>query len=49
MESTAPETIRQLEAMLERKLSSVLQPTVRSIVGGLQPLVDIINRADRAT
>jgi flagellar motor switch protein FliG len=49
MESTSPDIIRQVEQMLERKLSSVLQPSDLSTVGGLQPLVDIINRADRTT
>jgi flagellar motor switch protein FliG len=49
MDRTSPETIRTLEASLERKLSSVLQPTEMSEVGGVQPLVDIINRADRGT
>jgi flagellar motor switch protein FliG len=49
MDSTSPDIIRQVEATLERKLSSVLQPMDLSSVGGLEPLVDIINRADRAT
>jgi flagellar motor switch protein FliG len=49
MESTSPDIIKQVETMLERKLSSVLQPSDLSTVGGLQPLVDIINRADRTT
>ncbi|GII26168.1 flagellar motor switch protein FliG [Planosporangium mesophilum] len=49
MDRTSPDIIRQVEATLERKLSSVLQPSDLSAVGGLQPLVDIINRADRAT
>ncbi len=49
MDRTSPEIIRQLEATLERKLSSVLQPTELSTVGGVQPLVDIINRTDRGT
>jgi flagellar motor switch protein FliG len=49
MDRTAPDIIRQVEATLERKLSSVLQPSDLSTVGGLMPLVDIINRADRAT
>lgn len=49
MDRTSPEIIRQVEASLERKISSVLQPTELSTVGGLQPLVDIINRADRVT
>ena len=49
MDRTSPEVIRQVEVALERKLSTVLQPSELSTVGGLQPLVDIINRADRTT
>ncbi|GAA2516196.1 flagellar motor switch protein FliG [Pilimelia columellifera] len=49
MDRTSPEIIRQVESSLEKKISSVLQPSELSRVGGLQPLVDIINRADRAT
>ncbi|HET6529345.1 MAG TPA: flagellar motor switch protein FliG [Actinoplanes sp.] len=49
MDRTSPEVIRQVEVALQRKLSSVLQPDELSTVGGLQPLVDIINRADRTT
>jgi flagellar motor switch protein FliG len=49
MDRTSPEIVRQVEGTLERKLSAVLQPTDLSSVGGLQPLVDIINRSDRAT
>ncbi|HYN93839.1 MAG TPA: flagellar motor switch protein FliG [Pilimelia sp.] len=49
MDRTSPEIIRQVETALERKISSVLQPTELSTVGGVQPLVDIINRADRGT
>ena len=49
MDRTSPDVIRQVEAALERKLSTVLQPNELSTVGGLQPLVDIINRADRTT
>jgi flagellar motor switch protein FliG len=49
MDRTSPEIIRQVETSLERKISSVLQPTELSTVGGVQPLVDIINRADRVT
>jgi flagellar motor switch protein FliG len=49
MDRTSPENVRAVEASLERKLSSVLQPSDMSAVGGLQPLVDIINRSDRAT
>lgn len=49
MDRTSPEIIRQVEASLERKLSSVLSPTELSTVGGIEPLVEIINRADRVT
>jgi|SRR5579859_2469497 len=49
MDRTSPEIIRQVEEALARKFSSVMQPGEMSVVGGVQPLVDIINRADRAT
>ncbi len=49
MDRTSPEIIKQVETILERKLSSVLGPSEMSSVGGLQPLVEIINRADRST
>jgi flagellar motor switch protein FliG len=49
MDRTSPEVIRQVEVALKRKLSSVLQPDELSTVGGIEPLVDIINRADRTT
>ena len=49
MDRTSPEIIRAVEASLERKLSSVLQPQDMSRVGGVDPLVDIINRSDRLT
>jgi len=49
MDRTSPDVIRQVEVALQRKLSSVLAPDELSTVGGLGPLVDIINRADRTT
>ena len=49
MDRTSPELIRQLEASLERRLRSLGVASDLSAVGGLQPLVDIINRADRST
>jgi flagellar motor switch protein FliG len=49
MDRTTPEIIRAVEANLERKLSSVLQPSELSQVGGVDPLVNIINRSDRVT
>jgi len=45
----SPEVVRTVEQTLERKLSSVLQPTEMSRVGGVDPLVSIINRSDRVT
>jgi len=45
----SPEIVRTVEQTLERKLSSVLQPTEMSQVGGIEPLVNIINRSDRVT
>ncbi|RLV48779.1 flagellar motor switch protein FliG [Nocardioides mangrovicus] len=49
MDQTSPEIIRAVESVLERKLSSMLQPSQMSRVGGLDPLVNIINRSDRST
>jgi flagellar motor switch protein FliG len=49
MDRTSPEVIEQVESVLQRRLSSLLQPTEMSNVGGIQSLVDILNRADRAT
>ncbi len=49
MDRTSPEMVRLVESNLERTLSSVLQPTDVSRVGGLDPLVSIINRSDRVT
>jgi len=49
MDRTTPDIIRAVEATLERRLSSMLQPNEMSQVGGLDPLVDIINRSDRST
>jgi flagellar motor switch protein FliG len=49
MDRTSPEIVRSVEAILERKLSSMLQPQDNFRVGGLDPLVNIINRSDRST
>jgi flagellar motor switch protein FliG len=49
MDRTSPDIVRAVEATLERKLSSMLQPQEHSKVGGLDPLVNIINRSDRST
>jgi flagellar motor switch protein FliG len=49
MDRTSPDLIRTVEQSLERRLSSLGVPSDLSTVGGLRPLVDIINRADRNT
>ncbi len=49
MDRTSPDIIKVVEADLERRLSSVLRPTDLAEIGGISPLVEIINRADRAT
>jgi flagellar motor switch protein FliG len=49
MDRTSPDVIRVVEASLKRRLSSLLVPNELSTVGGVQPLVEIINRADRST
>lgn len=49
MDRTTPEIIEAVESTLERRMSSMLTPTEVAKVGGLDPLVNIINRSDRAT
>ena len=49
MDRTSPEVVKQVESVLERKLSTVLQSSDFSTAGGVQPLVDILNRSDRST
>ncbi len=49
MGQPSPEVVRMVENVLERKLSSLLEPNDVSTVGGVKPLVEIINRADRST
>jgi flagellar motor switch protein FliG len=49
MDRTSPDIIRQVEASLERRMATLLVPADLSAVGGVQPLVEIINRADRVT
>jgi flagellar motor switch protein FliG len=49
MDRTSPDIIHQIEANLERRMATLLVPSDLSAVGGVQPLVDIINRADRGT
>lgn len=49
MDRTSPDIIATVESSLERRLSSVLQQGDLSSVGGVQTLVDLLNRSDRAT
>lgn len=49
MDQTSPAVVTAVETALQYKLSSVLGPSELSTVGGVDPLVEIINRSDRAT
>ncbi|WP_432493383.1 flagellar motor switch protein FliG [Kineococcus gypseus] len=49
MEATSTEYVRLIEDVVQRRTSTVLQAKQNTAVGGVQPLVDIINRADRGT
>jgi flagellar motor switch protein FliG len=49
MDRTSPDIIATVETALERRLSTVLQQSDMSAVGGIQSLVDLLNRSDRAT
>lgn len=48
MESTTPEVIKEVETVLERKLSSMMNQDLTTI-GGIDSLVSIFNSIDRAT
>ncbi|MBK5224007.1 MAG: flagellar motor switch protein FliG [Acidimicrobiia bacterium] len=49
MDRTSPDIVASVEAALERRLSSVLQQGDLSSVGGVQTLVDLLNRADQSS
>ena len=49
MERASPDVVAVVAENLSRKASSVLTPQETSAVGGVQPLVEIINRADPGT
>lgn len=49
MDRTSPEIVKQVESHLERRLSTVVQAADSTTVGGLKPLVDIINQSERTT
>lgn len=48
MDTTSPDVIKEVERVLERKLSSLAPQEMRS-AGGVKSVVEIINRVDRAT
>ncbi len=48
MDTTSPEVIKEVERVLERKLSS-LGPQEMTVAGGIKSVVEIINRVDRGT
>lgn len=48
MDRTSPEIVRDVEAILEKKLSTVASSDYTS-VGGVEALVEIINNVDRST
>ncbi|WP_406678104.1 flagellar motor switch protein FliG [Moorella sp. ACPs] len=48
MERASPETLRELENIMEQRLSSLVDQDFAA-AGGLKSLVDILNRADRST
>ncbi|MCR5607775.1 MAG: flagellar motor switch protein FliG [Lachnospiraceae bacterium] len=48
MDSTSPEVIRQVEYVLEKKLSSLVNQDFTN-VGGVESIVDILNNVDRST
>lgn len=48
MDRTSPDIIREVERILERKLSSVVSEDFTS-AGGVQSVVDILNKVDRTT
>jgi flagellar motor switch protein FliG len=48
MDQTPPEVIRRVEAVLEKKLSTVLSQEMTQ-AGGPKALVDLLNRVDRST
>lgn len=49
MERASPDVVQVIAESLQRKASTVLTPNELSAVGGVQPLVEIINRADPTT
>ncbi len=49
MDRTPPEVIREIEKVLERKLSSAVMSQAFTSVGGVKSLVEVLNFVDRTT
>jgi flagellar motor switch protein FliG len=49
MDRTSPEIVRKIESVLERKLSTLVSGSATAATGGVQPLIDILNRSERTT
>jgi len=49
LEHTSPDIVRQVEYQLQQRISTVFQGSESPAMGGLKPLVDIINNSDRNT
>jgi len=49
MDRTPPEVIREIEKVLERKLSSAVLSQAFTSVGGVKSLVEVLNYVDRTT
>ncbi|MBO9553080.1 flagellar motor switch protein FliG [Cellulomonas sp.] len=49
MERANPDVVGVIAEQLQRKASTVLAPRELAVIGGVQPLVEIINRADPTT
>lgn len=48
MDRTSPEIIKEVESVLEKKLSTVVSSNLTEL-GGIKSMADILNRVDRAT
>lgn len=48
MDRTSPDILKEVEKILERKLSSLVSQDY-TVAGGLETVVDVLNRVDRAT
>lgn len=49
LEPTSPDVIAQMESVLERRFGATMQQSKAARADGVQTLIDILNRSDRAT